>query len=117
MIGVVIMAIGAVVCAIGAIGLLRFPDVYTRTHAQTVINVGGTCLILLGAFAETFWSIASIKSMLIIVFVLLTSPIGSHAIARAAYKSGITPKVMEIDELRFPDKSPKKVFKANKKKS
>lgn len=94
MIGFILMAIGGVVAIIGAIGLIRFPDVYTRTHAQTVCNVGGCCLILLGVFLEKFYSLYSIKALFLIVFIFLTAPIGAHIIAKAAYKSGIKPKVV-----------------------
>jgi multicomponent Na+:H+ antiporter subunit G len=101
MIGLFLIFLGAVISIIGAIGLIRFPDIYSRTHAQTVVNVGGTCLILLGVFLETFPSFYSIKSMLLILFIFLTSPVGSHAIARAAYKSGVKPKKLHEDQLGY----------------
>jgi multicomponent Na+:H+ antiporter subunit G len=65
------------------------PDFYTRVHAQTVIVVGGVTLALLGLMIANpeYW----LKIALIISFLLITSPTGSHAIARAAYKSGQKP--------------------------
>ena len=102
MIGLALIFAGSVISVIGAIGLVRFPDIYTRTHAQTVINVGGTCLLLLGIFFEApFLSIYSVKSLLLVFFIFLTSPVGSHAIARAAYKSGVKPHKLLEDELRY----------------
>jgi multicomponent Na+:H+ antiporter subunit G len=102
MIGLFLIFLGSVISIIGAFGLIRFPDIYSRTHAQTVVNVGGTCLILLGVvFEAPFLSLYSIKSILLIVFIFLTSPVGSHAIARAAYKSGVKPKKLHEDELGY----------------
>ena len=101
MIGFALIFLGSVISIVGAIGLIRFPDIYARTHAQTVVNVGGTCLILIGVvFESPLFSLYSIKSVLLIVFIFLTSPVASHAIARAAYKSGVKPKVHE-DELGY----------------
>ncbi|MEM5812150.1 MAG: monovalent cation/H(+) antiporter subunit G [Candidatus Aenigmatarchaeota archaeon] len=102
MIGFILILIGSMISLIGSLGLIRFPDIYTRTHAQTVINVGGTCLLLFGVFLDMpFPSLYSSKSLLLIVFIFLTSPVGTHAIARAAYKSGFKPRMLEEDELGF----------------
>jgi len=76
-----------VVAFIGAIGLLRLPDFYTRTHAQTVIIIGGVCLPLLILAIQQ----RSVKIFLILIVLLITSPTATHAIARAAYKSGQKP--------------------------
>jgi multicomponent Na+:H+ antiporter subunit G len=102
MIGLILIFAGSIISVIGALGLVRFPDIYTRTHAQTVVNVGGTCLILLGVFFQApFLSLYSSKSILLIAFIFLTSPVGSHAIARAAYKSGVKPRKLQQDELGY----------------
>jgi multicomponent Na+:H+ antiporter subunit G len=102
MIGLILIFAGSIISVIGAFGLLRFPDIYCRTHAQTVVNVGGTCLILLGVFFQApLFSLYSVKSILLIIFIFLTSPVGTHAIARAAYKSGVKPKKLHEDELGY----------------
>ncbi len=102
MIGFPLIILGSMISIIGALGLLRFPDIYTRTHAQTVVNVGGTCMILVGVFLEApFLSLYSAKSILLIIFIFLTSPVGTHAIARAAYKSGVKPRKIQEDELGY----------------
>ena len=102
MIGLILIFAGSIISVIGAFGLIRFPDIYCRTHAQTVVNVGGTCLILLGVFFQApFFSLYSVKSILLIIFIFLTSPVGTHAIARAAYKSGVKPKKLHEDELGY----------------
>ncbi|MEM5871341.1 MAG: monovalent cation/H(+) antiporter subunit G [Candidatus Aenigmatarchaeota archaeon] len=93
MIGLILILIGCIFSIIGAFGLHRFPDVYSRSHAQTVVNVGGTVAILIGVVIETFYSSLSIKAIFLIIFIFFTLPVGTHAIAKAAYVSGIKPKV------------------------
>jgi multicomponent Na+:H+ antiporter subunit G len=86
------MLIGGIISIIGSLGLVRFPDVYTRSHAQTVVNVGGVCLVLLGVMISTFYSLLFVKSLFLIIFIFVTSPVGTHAITKAAYLSGVKPK-------------------------
>jgi len=97
-IGYVIIFIGSLIAIIGSFGLLRFPDVYTRSHAQTVTIVGGVCLILIGILTSQPISQTTIKIIFLIIFIFLTSPTATHAITKAAYRSGIKPKVKK-DEL------------------
>ncbi len=97
MIGLAFMIIGGIFSIIGAIGLVRFPDVYTRSHAQTVVNVGGICMVLLGVMAESFYSLSFVKAFFLVIFIFVTSPVGTHAITKAAYLSGVKP-VAKRDE-------------------
>ncbi|MCP8616943.1 monovalent cation/H(+) antiporter subunit G [Salirhabdus salicampi] len=75
----------------GSVGIIRFPDVYTRLHAATKSSTLGVSNVLVGAFlfmyfyAETF----SGKLILGIIFVLLTAPVSGHVISRAAHRSGV----------------------------
>ena len=88
--GMLLLCVGAACAIIGAMGILRFPDVYNRLHAQTVAIVGGAVLILLAvALLEGTNFAFSIKSVIIAIFIFITGPVGSHAIARAAHKSGV----------------------------
>jgi len=89
LIAYVFLAIGGACALIGAMGILRFPDVYNRLHAQTVVVVGGVILTLIGAGVLEGLSSYTLKALLIALFIFLTSPVGSHAIARAAHKSGV----------------------------
>jgi multicomponent Na+:H+ antiporter subunit G len=74
---------------IGAMGIVRFPDFYTRVHADTVVIVGGSILLILGAGISGGLDIFTVKAILIALFIFLTNPVGSHALARAAHKSGV----------------------------
>lgn len=91
MIGLMLMFIGGIFSIIGSLGLVRFPDVYTRSHAQTVVNVGGVIFILLGVMIENFYSLILVKALFLIIFIYVTSPVGTHAITKAAYLSGVKP--------------------------
>ena len=95
----IMLYISAIFMLIGAIGLLRFPDLYTRIHAATMITVGGVCFFLLVLAATTFWSIYSIKILIIVAFTMITSPTISHALANSAYKLDIKPKRLVKNEM------------------
>ncbi|KUO42792.1 MAG: hypothetical protein APU95_04420 [Hadesarchaea archaeon YNP_N21] len=87
--GIALLALSAFCAIIGAVGLLRLPDVYNRIHAQTICVVGGAVLALFGVSVIEGVSAFSIKTLIIVIFIFLTNPVGSHIIARAAHKSGV----------------------------
>ncbi|MGJ9459065.1 Na+/H+ antiporter subunit G [Oceanobacillus sp. CF4.6] len=85
------MLIGAIMAVISAIGIIRFPDVYTRSHAGTKSSTLAVLLTLSGAFLyfaveQGFYSV---RLLLGIVFVFLTAPVAGHLITRAAYTAGV----------------------------
>lgn len=88
-VGNVFLGIGAACAIVGALGIVRLPDVYNRIHAHTVSLVGGAIMILLGVSLIEGVSLYSLKALAIALFMFLTNPVGSHAIARAAHKSGV----------------------------
>ncbi|MCX5693096.1 MAG: monovalent cation/H(+) antiporter subunit G [Candidatus Omnitrophica bacterium] len=73
----------------GCIGLLRLPDVYNRLQATTKCVTLGTCSILLGTFILKGLCATGVKAILVAIFLLLTSPVAAHALARGAHKSGV----------------------------
>lgn len=75
----------------GALGLVRLPDVYNRLQAATKSVTFGSAGILLGVFIIKGISSGGIKALICMIFILLTSPVAAHAIARAAHKSGVKP--------------------------
>lgn len=90
----VLLYIAGIFSLLGAIGMIRFPDFYTRTHAATMINMGGIVLALFALLvSQAFqFSVYSWKILLIIFLLMLVNPTNTHAIAAAAYKVGIKPK-------------------------
>lgn len=86
------IGIGLAFDFVGCIGLVRLPDVYNRAQAATKCVTLGTCMILLGVaglgLAWTNWAMG-VKAIICAAFILLTSPVGAHAICRGAYISGV----------------------------
>lgn len=90
LIGVVLVALGAVFLFIGALGVLRMPDCYTRIQAGTKASTLGAILSLAGiGTLNPAWLG---KALLVVVFVLLSNPVSSHVLARAAHAAGIKPR-------------------------
>ena len=90
-IGLTVMIVGLVFDFFGCLGLIRFPDVYTRLQASAKCITLGTCGILLGLFCFKGFTATGIKALLCLVFIVLTAPVSAHALARAAYRSGVKP--------------------------
>lgn len=84
--GIIFIGIGVVFDLGGCIGLIRLPDVYNRLQAATKSVTLGTCSILFGIFLIRGVNTSGLKAILTLVFVLLTSPTGAHALARGAYR-------------------------------
>jgi multicomponent Na+:H+ antiporter subunit G len=87
--GHIIIGIGVAFDLFGTLGLVRLPDVYNRLQAATKCVTLGTCLILLGAGVAMGGAQAVITGLLCAAFVLLTTPVGAHALARGAHRGGV----------------------------
>jgi len=88
-IGMVLIGIGVAFDFIGTVGLVRFPDLYNRLQAATKCVTLGTAALLVGAAVYSGVSLLATKAVLCAAFVLLTSPVGAHALARGAHISGV----------------------------
>lgn len=75
----------------GAIGVIRLPDFYTRLHAAGVTDTLGAEMILLGLVVQAGFTLLAAKLLLVGLFLFLTSPASTHAIANAAHKAGLEP--------------------------
>jgi multicomponent Na+:H+ antiporter subunit G len=75
---------GGLFGVLGGIGLLRFPDFYSRLHAAGVTETSCALLIILGLAIQSGLSLLTLKLLLILLFLLFTAPTASHALARAA---------------------------------
>ena len=100
----VFLGIGIVFQALGTFALHRFPDVYTRIHGATNCSTFGSIFLYVGVILHgiLFSDCISfpVHTFLVMVLLLVTNPVGAHAIARAAYKKGILPKGAEVDKLQ-----------------
>jgi multicomponent Na+:H+ antiporter subunit G len=113
------IGIGIFFNVLAGIGLLRFPDVYTRLHAGTKCTTFGS-IFLIGSVVliglKMWWdldvngSVLALHSALALLAILLTNPVGAHAIARAAHRSGVQPARAVINQLAEEpnEKTPKK---------
>ena len=72
-----------------AIGILRFPDFYTRTHAASLTDGIGAGLVLWGLILVSGFTLTSVKLLMVAVLILVTSPTASHALVKAAYAAGV----------------------------
>jgi len=84
---------GAVFGLLAAIGIVRLPDLYTRLHAASKAGVVGTGLILIAVALISTDGAVILRAILGIFFLLLSTPIAAHLLARAAYKAGELPTV------------------------
>jgi len=75
----------------GAVGVLRFPDFFTRLHAAGVTDTLSAGMILAALMLQTGLSLVTVKLVFILLFLWYTSPVASHALARAAVRAGIKP--------------------------
>jgi len=80
------------------LGLLRFPDLFTRLHATGKGDTLGIGLILTGLAIYIGPSPITVKIVLVLTFILLTSPVGTHCICRAVYNQGIKPWEKEVSK-------------------
>lgn len=88
-IGLIFIGVGLAFDVFGCLGLVRLPDVYSRLQAATKCVTLGTCSILFGAFLIVGFTAAGLKSLMCMVFLMLTSPVAAHAIARGAHRAGV----------------------------
>ena len=93
-----LLASGSFMVLVGALGLVRMPDFYTRMHAAGITDTLGADLILLGLMVQAGFSLVTVKLLLIGAFLFFTSPTSTHAIANAAFTAGLTPKIADEPE-------------------
>jgi multicomponent Na+:H+ antiporter subunit G len=78
---------------VGGIGLHRLPDFYSRMHAAGITDTLGATLVLVGLMFLGGFSQATIKLVMILALLLVTSPTAGHALARAARRHGLEPEL------------------------
>ena len=101
----ILMGAGSVFILIGALGLVRLPDFYTRMHAAGVTDTLGAELLLLGMMLQAGFSLVTLKLVLISLFIFFTSPTSTHAVANAARVMGLRLVSIPEDELPSNEKN------------
>ncbi|MDH3631389.1 MAG: monovalent cation/H(+) antiporter subunit G [Gammaproteobacteria bacterium] len=85
------LLLGSFLCLSGGIGIIRFPDFYTRMHAVGVTDTLGAGMILIGLMLQNPDSLVIIKLLMILVMTIFISPVASHALAKAAFRNDLVP--------------------------
>lgn len=92
-----LISAGSFFVIVGAIGVYRFPDFWTRLHAASVAESAGLILLLTGMMVQAGWGLIAVKLLIIGVFLFITGPTSTHAVANAALVSGLRPKNFDDD--------------------
>ena len=87
----IFLLLGGFLCVTGGVGILRFPDFYTRIHATGVTDTLGAGLILIGLMLQVPDVLVLVKLVIILLMTLFINPVATHALAQAALKSGPSP--------------------------
>ena len=82
---------------VGGVGVLRFPDVYTRLHAAGMTDTMGAGLVLIGLSFQAGMTLITVRLLMIWAFLLFTSPIATHALARAALHGKVEPIGVDVE--------------------
>lgn len=76
---------------VGTLGVVRMPDVFTRLHAAGMTDTMGAGFLILGMCFQAGFTLLTLRFLLVYAFLLFTSPISTHALARAALSGGVEP--------------------------
>jgi multicomponent Na+:H+ antiporter subunit G len=94
----VLLVAGSLFAVVGGIGLLRLPDLFARMHGAGMTDTMGAGLILTGLMFQAGLSLVALKLVLILLFLLLTSPTSAHALAKSALAHGQKPQLAEEED-------------------
>ena len=96
--GSAVLLVGAVLAVIGTVGVLRFPDFYTRLHAASVTDTAAATLAIVGMALLAPSLAVVVKLAVVWLFLFLTGPTSSHALANAAHTAGLQPMIGRLGE-------------------
>jgi multicomponent Na+:H+ antiporter subunit G len=94
----ILLLAGSAFCMIGALGLVRMPDFFTRMHAASVTDTLGAGLMLLGLMLQAGFTLVMVKLIVIGLLIFFTSPTSTHALAQAALARGLKPLLAQAEE-------------------
>ncbi len=87
----VLLTLGGFFVFVGALGLYRMPDVYTRMHAAGMVDTLGAALMIAGMMLQAGFSLVTLKLLTLLILFFFFSPVATHALARAALHAGVKP--------------------------
>lgn len=92
------LLVGSFLCISGGVGLLRFPDFYTRMHAVGVTDTLGAGMVLIGLMILSTDFLVFAKLVMVLLLTLFVGPTTSHVLAKAAFNNGLAPKTVNKPE-------------------
>jgi len=95
----VLLSLGGLFVLIGGIGAVRMPDLYSRIHASSVTESLGAILVLIGLMLQSGLTLFTVKLIAILLFLLVTGPTSTNALASAALMAGADPMMDEDNDL------------------
>lgn len=93
----VLLLVGLLFVVVAAVGFVRLPDVYCRLHVTGIMDTLGVPMMVLGAAVYLGASLVSLKLLLGLVFLVFTSPLLGHLLARAALEDGFHPQHLDVE--------------------
>jgi multicomponent Na+:H+ antiporter subunit G len=102
----VMILAGSAFTIVGAIGIMRMPDLFTRMHAASVTDTLGAGLLLLGFMLQAGPSLVLLKLVFLFLLIFFISPVATQAVANAALHYGIKPMLSEDRRGRLDSKVP-----------
>ena len=94
----VLLTVGGLCVLIGGIGVLRMPDLYARIHAASLTDTMATLALFTGMMLQAGLTLATIKLFAIMLFLLLTGPTATYALANAALNGGLKPLAPDLED-------------------
>jgi multicomponent Na+:H+ antiporter subunit G len=94
----VFLSLGSLSVVIGAYGTVKFPDFWSRLQAASVTDSAGMILIMSGLCLQAGLTLITVKIIIIMVFLFITGPTSTHALANAALVSGLLPKTKDTTQ-------------------
>lgn len=94
-VSIIFISLGIFFMLVGSVGVIRLPDFFSRTHAISKSDTLGVMFVIGGLIIYEGFTITSLKLALIVLFIMLANPIGTHALARSAIEKGIKPFLHE----------------------
>lgn len=88
---IVLICGGIFFMLVGSVGIVRLPDFFSRTHAVSKSDTLGVFLSIIGLIVYEGFTLSSFKLALVVLFIALSNPIGTHALGRAAFRRGVKP--------------------------
>lgn len=104
----VLLLSGAFFYLVGTFGMLRMPDLFTRMHASSVSDTFGAGLLLVGMMFQAGFTLVLLKLVVILLLLVFTGPVATHALARAALHAGVKPQLADEPRSTAREKKPSK---------